>query len=179
MEVPAHGFITVFAATTILGALQTFIDRKVKDQGQIGPKITDHHTVEVIVHRTLQTVPIALISEGGVGKAVGDDPGAPLKRRPHQAAKVIPPCGEVQKRLGEAIPSLPVTLDQEAADFLGTRAAAWFPRGDDLPPARLEMGDEFAELGGFPSALPTFQGYETPAFARHIWIVAARGPSVN
>jgi len=75
---------------------------------------------------------------------------------------MLAPGGEVQQRLGRAVPALDRALDQELADRLGAGRAARFAGRHDTAAASLEPALEPRDLGRLACSLAAFKSDETP-----------------
>jgi hypothetical protein len=103
---------------------------------------------------------MALIGQGRIGEAVGDDPGPGLERRPDRAEEVVAPRRADEQRLGDGVPPPGVAGDEQAADLLGAGRAARLARrdrGDSGAPQRL---DEQPDLRRLSRPLAALEGDE-------------------
>ena len=78
---------------------------------------------------------------------------------------MLAPGGEVQQRLGRAVPALDRALDQKLADHLRARRAARLAGRHDGAAASLEPVLQPRDLGRLARSLAAFEGDETPAGA--------------
>ena len=163
MEFPRQRFIACLGAAPRRSTLEPGLDRKVEDQRQVGPEVADGHVVERAQHRAVDAVAVALIGHGGVGEAVGHDPGALPDGGQNRRAQMLAARREVQQRLGHPVPALGRSLDQQLADHLGARRTARLARGDAFVTARLDQRLEAGDLGRLAGPFSAFQRDEEAA----------------
>lgn len=109
----------------------------------------------------------ALVGEGGIGEAVGDDPVAALQRRLNHFGDVLPAAGEHQQRLGLQVHAL---VQQHFAQALAQRRAARLAGHHHLPALRrqprFELLGEPRQVRALARAVDAF---ECDELAGHGW----------
>ena len=82
---------------------------------------------------------------------------AGLKRRLNRAFKMVPPRRSKKQYLRFSRPSVRIAFQHQTADFFGPRAAARFPRQDNIMSGRAQMIGEKPGLRGFTRSVDTLK----------------------
>jgi hypothetical protein len=172
MKRPIELLEAVLDHRTPADAGEPFLDRHIEDHGQVGPEIGQRKPVQFAQVRERQAAAVTLIGDGRIGEPVGDDPRAGSEGRPDQSDDMIAPRRVQQQGLGNGIPALGVTLEQQTANILGTGRAAWLARALGGDAGTCEGRDEESGLGRFAGPLAAFDGDE--AAARRAFVTGAQ-----
>jgi hypothetical protein len=152
---------TVVAAA-LGGAGETLRHREVEDEREVGPERAGDEAIERVEVGARDAAGAALVGDGGIGVAVGDDPAAGVERRPDGADEMIAPRRGDEQRLGERVPAPRRTADEELAQLLGARRAARLAGRDRRDPGAVQRLDEAPDLGRLAGAFAAFKGDEAP-----------------
>ena len=104
--------------------------RDVDDDGEVGDEAVDGPHLQVVHLGGAEVAAGALVGDGGVGVAVGDDDLAPLERRPDELVDVVGLVGGEEQRLGPGRDV--VAVEHEVADGRAELGAARLAGDDDL-----------------------------------------------
>ena len=99
----------------------------------------------------------ALVRERRVGEAVAKNRVAARQRGHDHTVEVVPPRGEDEQRLGDAIHLL---VQQQRAQLLGQRSSPGLTRADDAPSALAQPRGERLDVRRLAGAVDAFEGDE-------------------
>ena len=102
----------------------------------------------------------ALVGDGGVDVAVGDDDGAALQRGPDHRVDVLGAVGGVEQRLGAVREPGGGDVEQDRAQPLADRGGARLAGDDDLVALGSDPLGERLDLGGLAGAVAALDGDE-------------------
>ena len=155
------------AAAFGLAPLQPGRDRQVEQDGEVGSAGRQHLAVQPVDPLEPHLASQPLIDAGRIDVAVAEHDGAARDRRLDQPGQMIRPRGGKEQKLGQRVPALDRTLDQQPADRLGTGRAAGLAGADDLAAQALEPRGEAGELGALAGTLAALDRQEESAPGRH------------
>ena len=129
--------------------------------GEVGQEAAGREGVEIANGLQVEPLPVALIGDGCVGVAVGDDDGAAGQGGPDHLGHVLLAGGQEEEGLGErGGPGLEL---EQGPDGLPERGAVRLAGFHHLEAPGAQMGGEAAALGGLAGALHSLDGDESAA----------------
>src|SRR6185295_12700986 len=144
-------------------AFQSLTRIKIKHQRQIGRELSERRFLQAIDGIDADTARHALIDIGRIREAVRDHPIALGQRGLDNARHVIDASGKKQQCLGQRRPPLGFTLNEQLADFFGTRRAAGLARERHAMAPPFQGRFQQTSLSGFAGALSSFETDEVSA----------------
>ena len=140
-------FETVFLARTG-NAFERYLKRHVQQQGQVRAQAALHPVFQHFDVRRRNTAPAALISEGGIGKTVGNNVDAFIQSRQYHVFQMLAAGGEHQQGFGTQSDAA-VGRQQQAAQFLAQRRAARLAGEQNRHSAPFKPFAYGRQMGGF------------------------------